>query len=115
MATRPETVEFILKIGDAGDVSAREMFGEYGVYANGKFIAVICDDLFHVKPTDAKAVSVDLEMGSHIQVQSRISSCRVISWKTAIGPRSSSASRRMHSRRPSRKSQSQKSLPDFQL
>ena len=66
MATRPETVEFILEqISDAGDVSARKMFGEYGVYANGKFIAVICDDLFHVKPTDAGAAfAPDLEMGS---------------------------------------------------
>ena len=52
MATEASTAEFILdQIGGAGDVSARKMFGEYGVYCDGKFVALICDDIFYVKPT----------------------------------------------------------------
>ena len=27
------------------------MFGEYGLYCNGKFFGMICDDKFFVKPT----------------------------------------------------------------
>ena len=29
------------------------MFGEYGLWCDGKFIAVVCDDNFFVKPTEA--------------------------------------------------------------
>jgi TfoX/Sxy family transcriptional regulator of competence genes len=29
------------------------MFGEYGIYCDGRTIALVCDDLFYVKPTVA--------------------------------------------------------------
>ena len=29
------------------------MFGEYGIYCDGKIFGLICDDKFYVKPTDA--------------------------------------------------------------
>jgi len=53
MVSRQSTVDFILdQIAGAGDVHARKMFGEYGVYCDGKMAALVCDDRFFVKPTD---------------------------------------------------------------
>lgn len=52
MASKQATVDFILKqIEGAGVVSARKMFGEYGVYCDGKIVALVCDDKLFVKPT----------------------------------------------------------------
>ena len=52
MATRKETVEFILdKLHDPRTFSARAMFGEYALYAKDKVVALICDDLLYVKIT----------------------------------------------------------------
>ena len=54
MATRQSTVDHILEqIAAAGEVSARKMFGEYGVYCDGKIVALICNDQLFVKPTAA--------------------------------------------------------------
>ena len=39
------------QLREAGDVRARPMFGEYGLYCDGVFFAVICDDQLFVKPT----------------------------------------------------------------
>lgn len=52
MATQKRTVDFLLEqaIG-AGTVSTMPMFGEYGVYVDGKMIGSICDDQLYVKPT----------------------------------------------------------------
>jgi TfoX/Sxy family transcriptional regulator of competence genes len=50
MATSKETVEFILsKLRHPDRISAKKMFGEYGLYADGKMVAVICDDRLYVK------------------------------------------------------------------
>ena len=52
MATRPETVAFIVEqAGGARAVAARKMFGEYALYADGKLVALVCDDRLFVKPT----------------------------------------------------------------
>jgi len=40
-------------MADAGEVSARKMFGEYAIYLQGKIIALFCDDELFIKPTDA--------------------------------------------------------------
>ncbi len=54
MASKQTTVDFILEqMTEAGDVSARKMFGEYGVYCGGKLVALVCDDQLFVKPTAA--------------------------------------------------------------
>ena len=54
MASKQTTVDFILKqIADAGAVSAKRMFGEYGIYCNEKIVALVCDDRLFVKPTSA--------------------------------------------------------------
>ncbi len=53
MTSTQSTVDFILEqIEDAGIVSARKMFGEYGIYCNGKIVALVCDDKLFVKPTN---------------------------------------------------------------
>src|SRR3954470_3624492 len=50
MATQKETIEFLLgKLRHAEHFSARPMFGEYALYADGKVVALICDDLLYVK------------------------------------------------------------------
>jgi DNA transformation protein and related proteins len=54
MASKQATVDFILEqMAEAGDVSARKMFGEFGVYCGGKVVALVCDDQLFVKPTAA--------------------------------------------------------------
>ena len=52
MASQQSTVDYILEqIAGAGTVSARKMFGDYGVYCGGKIVALVCDDQLFVKPT----------------------------------------------------------------
>jgi TfoX/Sxy family transcriptional regulator of competence genes len=54
MSSKQETVDLILKqMAAAGEVSARKMFGEYGIYCDGKMVASVCDDQLFVKPTVA--------------------------------------------------------------
>src|SRR5688572_8875107 len=50
MATSNETAQFILsKLRHSERFTAKRMFGEYGLYADGKMVAVICDDRLYVK------------------------------------------------------------------
>ena len=50
MATQKETVAFILaKLRQSGRFEARAMFGEYALYADGKVVALVCDDRLFVK------------------------------------------------------------------
>ncbi len=54
MATRQSTADYIVdQLAGAGDVRASKMFGEYGLYCDGKVVALICDDRLFLKPTDA--------------------------------------------------------------
>jgi DNA transformation protein and related proteins len=54
MASLQSNVDFVLaQIETAGVVSARKMFGEYGLYCDGKLVALLCDDQLLVKPTAA--------------------------------------------------------------
>jgi DNA transformation protein and related proteins len=54
MASSQSTVDFLIgQITAAGDVDARKMFGEYGIYCDGKIIGLVCDDQFFLKPTSA--------------------------------------------------------------
>lgn len=56
MASRQNTVDYISgQMAAAGTVSARKMFGEYGVYCDGVFIGVICNDTLYLKPTSEGA------------------------------------------------------------
>jgi TfoX/Sxy family transcriptional regulator of competence genes len=52
MASKQSTVDFIVEqISSAGNISAKKMFGEYGIYCNEKMVALVWDDLLFVKPT----------------------------------------------------------------
>jgi TfoX/Sxy family transcriptional regulator of competence genes len=54
MASKQGNVDFVLEqMAEAGPVSARKMFGEYGIYCGGKIVALFCDDQLFVKPTSA--------------------------------------------------------------
>lgn len=63
MASRPEFVQYLAdQLCDAGVITYRKMFGEYGMYCNGKIFALICDDQFYVKITNAgRMMACDLE------------------------------------------------------
>lgn len=53
MASSQEFVDYVLEQFHPGlQVSARKMFGEYGLFSGGKMFGLICDDRFFVKPTD---------------------------------------------------------------
>jgi TfoX/Sxy family transcriptional regulator of competence genes len=53
MASDKNQLDFVLdQIGHAGVVTARPMFGEYGIYCDGKIVALFCDNQLFVKPTD---------------------------------------------------------------
>ena len=53
MASTEEHVQFILShLDDAGAIVAKKMFGEYGIYADGKFFGMVCDNQFFIKPTE---------------------------------------------------------------
>jgi TfoX/Sxy family transcriptional regulator of competence genes len=59
MATHRETIEHILEsLGDPKIFTTRAMFGEYALYAVGKVVALVCNDLLYVKVLPA---SVALE------------------------------------------------------
>lgn len=54
MASRKEFVEFVVdQLENAGQISFKSMFGEYGVYSDGKIFALVCDNKLFVKPTGA--------------------------------------------------------------
>ncbi len=54
MASQQGFVQYIAEqLMDAGYIKYRKMFGEYGLYCNGKIFALVCDDQLFVKITDA--------------------------------------------------------------
>jgi TfoX/Sxy family transcriptional regulator of competence genes len=54
MGSRKEIADHIAEqIGAAGEISTKKMFGEYGVYCDGKIVAFICDDQLFIKPTQS--------------------------------------------------------------
>ena len=54
MASKQEFVSYVAdQISGAGKITCRKMFGEYGVYCDGKLIGLICDNQFFVKITEA--------------------------------------------------------------
>lgn len=54
MASNPDFVQYIVdQCSNAGLIEPRKMFGDYGVYCNGKIFALICDNGLYIKPTEA--------------------------------------------------------------
>lgn len=62
MASHPDFVDYVAEqLREAGAIRSRKMFGEYGLYCDDVFFAVICDDQFFVKITpQGEAVFPDL-------------------------------------------------------
>lgn len=54
MSSTPETAMSVVTLMndamDAERVTARPMFGEFGLYVDGCFFAVVCDDTLFLKP-----------------------------------------------------------------
>ena len=54
MASNADFVQYIAdQCGGAGEIAVKKMFGDYGIYCNGKIFGLICDDCFYLKPTEA--------------------------------------------------------------
>ncbi len=54
MASNADFVQYIAdQCSGAGEIVAKKMFGDYGIYCNGKIFGLICDDHFYLKPTEA--------------------------------------------------------------
>ena len=54
MASNPDFVQYIVdQCSDAGEITAKKMFGDYGIYCDGKIFGLICDNGFYLKPTEA--------------------------------------------------------------
>ncbi len=54
MASSLEFVEYVCEqMKDAGIITYKKMFGEYGIYLNGKIFALVCDDQLFIKITNA--------------------------------------------------------------
>ncbi|GAA4461583.1 TfoX/Sxy family protein [Nibrella saemangeumensis] len=52
MASDQNFVNFVLdQIKNAGVITAKKMFGEYGIYSDEKLFGLICDNKLFVKPT----------------------------------------------------------------
>jgi TfoX/Sxy family transcriptional regulator of competence genes len=50
--TQQRTIDYLIEQAtSAGTVSAKPMFGEYGVYVDGKMVGSVCDDQLFLKPT----------------------------------------------------------------
>ncbi|HNR08678.1 MAG TPA: TfoX/Sxy family protein [Saprospiraceae bacterium] len=54
MASDQKFVDYITdQIRGAGDIVAKKMFGEYGIYSDGKIFGLICDNKLFIKPTNS--------------------------------------------------------------
>ena len=54
MASSLSYVEFVMEqLSGAGAITYRRMFGEYGLYCDGKYFACVCDGRLLVKITPA--------------------------------------------------------------
>ena len=55
MASQQSTVDFLLdQMAGAGALVAKKMFGETGLYCDGKMFAIVADDQLYIKPTDSR-------------------------------------------------------------
>lgn len=52
MASNGDFVDYVAEqLREAGAIRTRKMFGEYGLYCDGVFFGVICDDQLFIKVT----------------------------------------------------------------
>ena len=54
MASEINFLDFVLEqIKSSGEITAKKMFGEYGIYSDGKLFGLICDNKLFIKPTNS--------------------------------------------------------------
>ena len=54
MASRLEYVQYVAEqLSGAGEITYKKMFGEYGLYCDGKLFANVSDDQLFIKITEA--------------------------------------------------------------
>jgi len=54
MASEINFVDFVSdQIKNSGEITAKKMFGEYGIYSDGKLFGLICDNKLFIKPTNS--------------------------------------------------------------
>ena len=54
MASAQSTVDFIVdQLGGTDIVTAKKMFGEYGIYFDSRMVALVCDSKLFIKPSTA--------------------------------------------------------------
>jgi len=54
MASDQNFANYVIEqIENAGEITAKKMFGEYGIYSGGKIFGLICDNKLFIKPTTA--------------------------------------------------------------
>ena len=54
MASDQNFVDFVVdQVENAGEITAKKMFGEYGLFSDRKIFALICDNKLFIKPTEA--------------------------------------------------------------
>ncbi len=53
MASTKDFVDFVQEhIEDVGEIRVKSMFGEYGIFSNGKIFGLVCDNRLFIKPTE---------------------------------------------------------------
>lgn len=63
MSSDPGFVEYVCgQAGGAGEVTSREMFGDWALYFGHKVVALVCDDRLFVRPTEAGRAFIGLPM-----------------------------------------------------
>ncbi|MEF3694316.1 MAG: TfoX/Sxy family protein [Candidatus Cloacimonadota bacterium] len=54
MGSKKETMDFLVdQLSALEELRWIKMFGEYGIYSGDKLFALVCDDQFFLKPTEA--------------------------------------------------------------
>lgn len=54
MASNADFVQYIAdQCSGAGEITVKKMFGDYGIYCDGKIFGLVCDDHFYLKPTES--------------------------------------------------------------
>ena len=63
MASSMEFVQYAAdQMRNAGEITYKKMFGEYGIYCDGKIIGLICENQLFIKITEAgKRLCPDFE------------------------------------------------------
>jgi TfoX/Sxy family transcriptional regulator of competence genes len=64
MASNSDFVQYIAEqCSGSGEIVTKKMFGDYGIYCDGKIFGLICDNCFYLKPTEnARALLREVEL-----------------------------------------------------